>query len=125
MINCAAKQHEQRRCFSANIRDVGKLDRSFATISNWVSLDHPEYLHFTQENIHFVLFLAPPAERQQSFSNAELSVVVVRRLSSTFHLKYLFLRNRLITFLAPPAERQRSFSNAELSVVRRRCQLFT
>ena len=31
-------------------------------------------------------FLAPPAERQRSFSNADLSVVV-RRPSSTFHLK--------------------------------------
>ena len=52
-------------------------------------------------------FLAPPAERQRSFSNAELSVVrrrpsssvvVVRRPSSTFHLKSSFLRNCLITF---------------------------
>ena len=37
-------------------------------------------------------FLAPPAERQRSFSNADSSVVVrpssVRRPSSTFHLKY-------------------------------------
>ena len=29
--------------------------------------------------------------------------------SSIFHLKYLFLRNCLITFLAPLAERQRIF----------------
>ena len=43
-------------------------------------------------------FLAPPAERQRSFSNAELSVIRLRRPSSTFHLKSLFLRNCLITF---------------------------
>ena len=64
-------------------------------------------------------FLAPPAERQRSFSNADSSVVR-RPSSSTFHFKSLFLRNCLITFLAPPAERQRSFSNADSSVVRRR-----
>ena len=60
-----------------------------------------------------VTFLAPPAERQRSFSNADLSV------ASTFHLKeYRFLQNGPIFFLAPPAEWQRSFSNADSSVVR-------
>ena len=53
-------------------------------------------------------FLAPPAERQRSFSNADSSVVrrpssvvvvvVVRRPSSTFQLKAWFLKNCLITF---------------------------
>ena len=33
-------------------------------------------------------FLAPPAERQRSFSNADSSVVRRRPSSSTFHLKY-------------------------------------
>ena len=35
-------------------------------------------------------FLAPPAEWQRSFSNGELSVVIIHHLSavSTFHLKY-------------------------------------
>ena len=56
------------------------------------------------------LFLAPPAERQRSFSNADSSVVrrpssvvrrpssVVRRPSSTFQLKAWFLKNCLIAF---------------------------
>ena len=50
-------------------------------------------------------FLAPPAERQRSFSIADssivhrpLSVVVRRRPSSTFQLKAWFLQNCLITF---------------------------
>ena len=48
-------------------------------------------------------FLAPPAERQRSFSNADSSVVVRRRRrrrpsSSTFQLKAWFLKNCLITF---------------------------
>ena len=42
-------------------------------------------------------FLAPPAEWQRSFSNADSSVVL-RRLSSTFHLNGWFLKNGLITF---------------------------
>ena len=42
-------------------------------------------------------FLAPLAERQRSFSNADLSVVR-RRPSSTFQLKAWFLKNCLITF---------------------------
>ena len=48
-------------------------------------------------------FLAPPAEKQRSFSNAELSVV--RHLSSsivspasTFNLKAWFLKNCLLAF---------------------------
>ena len=56
-----------------------------------------------------LFFLAPPAERQRSFSNADSSVVrrrpsssvVVRRRpssSSTFQLKAWFLKNCLITF---------------------------
>ena len=45
----------------------------------------------------FTYFLAPPAERQRSFSNAELSVVRPSSSSSTFHSKSLFLRNCLIT----------------------------
>ena len=44
----------------------------------------------------FYVFLAPPAERQRSFSNADSSVVV--RPSSTFQLKAWFLKNCLITF---------------------------
>ena len=58
-------------------------------------------------NLTFGQFLAPPAERQRSFSNADSSVVrrpssvvVVRRRpsSSTFQLKAWFLKNCLITF---------------------------
>ena len=41
------------------------------------------------------MFLAPPAERQRSFSNADSSVVVRRQ---TFQLKAWFLNNCLITF---------------------------
>ena len=71
-------------------------------------------------------FLAPPAERQRSFSNTDSSVVR-RRPSSVvgvnFSLKILIsqkLPDNFFSFLAPPAERQRSFSNADSSVVRRR-----
>ena len=68
-------------------------------------------------------FLAPPAERQRSFSNADSSVV--RRPSSSvvvvnFSIKSLISQKLADNFLAPPAERQRSFSNADSSVVRRR-----
>ena len=61
----------------------------------------------SQNGIYFAHFLAPPAERQRSFSNADSSVVrrpssvvvvVVRRPSSTFQLKAWFLKNCLITF---------------------------
>ena len=43
-------------------------------------------------------FLAPPAERQRSFSNADSSVRLSVRPSSTFQLKAWFLKNCLITF---------------------------
>ena len=46
----------------------------------------------------WAFYLAPPAERLRSFSNADSSVVVVRRPSSTFQLKAWFLKNCLITF---------------------------
>ena len=43
------------------------------------------------------LLLAPPAEWQRSFSNADLSVVVHRRpsSSSTFHFKIVFLKKNI------------------------------
>ena len=44
-----------------------------------------------------MIFLAPTAERQRSFSNSDSSVVVVHP-SSTFQLKAWFLKNCLITF---------------------------
>ena len=50
----------------------------------------------------FSTFLAPPAERQRSFSNADSSVVRRRpssvRPSSTFQLKAWFFKNCLIIF---------------------------
>ena len=45
-----------------------------------------------------VIFLAPPAEWQRSFSNTDSSVVRRRRRLSTFHLNGWFLKNGLITF---------------------------
>ena len=48
------------------------------------------------QKLSYITFLAPPAERQRSFSSADSSVV--RRPSSTFQLKAWFLKNCLITF---------------------------
>ena len=56
--------------------------------------------------------LAPPAEWQRSFFNANSSVV---RCHHPF-----ISQKRPDNFLAPPIEWQRSFSNADSSVVRRR-----
>ena len=67
--------------------------------------------------------LGSPAERQRSFSNAELSVVVrqasVRRPSGVnFSLKSLISRKLFDNFVQlRQQKRQRVFSNAELSVV--------
>ena len=44
------------------------------------------------------VFLAPPAEWQRSFTNAESSVVVIIHHPSTFYLKVRFFLNCLITF---------------------------
>ena len=59
-------------------------------------------LQFNNNRCNFTFgqqfFLAPLAGRQQSFSNADSSVVRRLSSSSTFHLKYYFIKNGLITF---------------------------
>ena len=57
-------------------------------------IDMGERIAGKQDKFSLIIhFLAPPAERQRSFSNADSSVVRRRRRpssssSSTFHLKY-------------------------------------
>ena len=76
-----------------------KITKIKIVVSNWNGKKCDQKWFLDIQNGWQWPFLAPPAERQRSFSNADSSVVVVRRLSSsTFHLKYQFLKNCLITF---------------------------
>ena len=88
--------------FNVYNQEIDRNHMTYATTCNILLGFMLKYLtdviEITWFRLFAIIFLAPPAKWQWSFSNADSSVVCRRHLSSTFHLNGWFLKNGLITF---------------------------